>query len=81
MASTKDKRLQWTPTLQVRAGLKRLEDMGLYGDTLSHVVNHIVTAEITRLLKSGLLTQDGLDAERKQAEREFGSPASSSDKD
>lgn len=55
--------------------------MGLYGDTLSHVVNHIVTAEITRLLKSGLLTQDGLDAERKQAEREFGSPASSSDKD
>lgn len=74
-----EKRLKWTPTIQVRAGLNRLEVMGLYGDSLSHIVNHIVTEEITRLLESGLITREALDMARRVVEEEWGKPDRSED--
>jgi hypothetical protein len=75
----KDKRLYWTPTSQVRAGLTRIEALGLYGDTRSHIVNHIVTEEIKRLLTAQILTREALEAARQEALREFG-PESEDDK-
>jgi hypothetical protein len=70
-AKPRDRRLYWTPTIQVRAGLARIEELGLYGDTVTQIVNHVLTEEIRRLLSSGLLTRESLDGERKRAKNEW----------
>lgn len=69
---SKDKRLYWTPTIQVRAGLARLEELGLYGENTTHIVNHVITEEVKRLLANGLLTREALDSARKTAQAEWG---------
>jgi hypothetical protein len=56
----KDKRLKWSQTPVVEAGLMRIEKLGIYGRDLSQIMNHIVGEELKRLLKDGLLTRDEL---------------------
>jgi hypothetical protein len=56
----KDKRLKWTQTPHVEAGLLRIQKLGIYGRDLTEIMNHIVGEEMRRLLKSGLLTRTEL---------------------
>jgi hypothetical protein len=58
----KDKRLRWTPTPYVEAGLIRMEKLGIFGRDRSEVINHVIGEELRRLLQSGLLKREELDA-------------------
>jgi hypothetical protein len=71
MAAKRDGRLYWTPTLQVRAGLMLIESVGLYGETTSEVVNHVLAEELKRLLESGLVSKDGLEAMKAVARKDL----------
>jgi hypothetical protein len=62
MATVKDKRLRWTPTPHVEAGLIRMEKLGILGRDRSEIVNHVIGEELRRLLQSGLLKREELDA-------------------
>jgi len=59
--ATRKKRLRWTPTPHVKAGLLRIQKLGILGHDLSEIVNHIVGEELRRLLRSGLLKREELD--------------------
>lgn len=58
----KDRRLRWTPTPYVEAGLIRMEKLGILGRDRSEIINHVVGEELRRLLQSGLLKREELDA-------------------
>ncbi len=58
-----NKRLRWTPTPYVWAGLARIEKLGIFGADLSAIVNHLVGEELRRLLESNLLDRKELDQE------------------
>jgi hypothetical protein len=58
----KDRRLRWTPTLYVEAGLMRMEALGIFGRDRSEIVNHVIGEELRRLLESGLLERKELEA-------------------
>jgi hypothetical protein len=57
-----DRRLKWTPTPHVEAGLLRLQELGIFGSDRSEIVNHIIGEEMRRLLKSKLLDRKELEA-------------------
>jgi hypothetical protein len=56
-------RLRWTPTPHVKAGLLRIQSLGILGHDLSQIVNHLVGEELRRLMQAGLLKRDELDQE------------------
>jgi hypothetical protein len=58
----KDRRLRWTPTPHVEAGLIRMEKLGIFGRDRSEIVNHVIGEELRRLLQSGLLKREELEA-------------------
>jgi hypothetical protein len=58
----KDRRLRWTPTPHVEAGLLRMEKLGIFGRDRSEIVNHVIGEELRRLLQSGLLKREELEA-------------------
>jgi hypothetical protein len=55
------KRLRWTPTPYTKAGLMRIQKLGIFGDDTSQIVNHLIGEELRRLLASHLLDQKELD--------------------
>lgn len=59
-ASAKSLRLWWSATPHIRAGLIRLQRLGVFGDTRTKIVNHILGEELRRLLETGLLTREEL---------------------
>jgi len=50
-----DGRIYFSPSEQVKAYLRQLTRMGVYGKQRGDVINHILGKEIMRLLEAGTL--------------------------
>ncbi len=72
----KDRRLKWTPTPYVEAGLVRLKTLGILGSDRSQIVNHIIGEELRRLIEGKLLKWEDIREEttRLPAEPEDSEP-------